>query len=54
MPFNNEEVTPHAFHTLVIDTVGPLTKSGYDICMCPDQYSKYVMAWPIQDLTAIH
>ena len=53
-PLQMREVTPHAFHTLVIDTVGPLTKSqGYEHLVCVmDQYSKYVIAWPIRDVTA--
>ena len=53
-PLAMREVTPHAFHTLIIDTVGPLPKSkGCEHLVCvTDQYSKYVMAWPITDLTA--
>ena len=53
-PLQTREVTPHPFHTLIIDTVGPLPKSqGYEHLVCvTDQYSKYVIAWPVRDLTA--
>ena len=43
------------FHTLVIDTVGPLprTKNGHKHIVCvTDQYSRYVIAWPTPDITA--
>ena len=48
------EVTPHPFHMLIIDTVGPLPKSqGYEHLLCmTDQYSKYIFAWPTRDVQA--
>ena len=54
-PLTMREITPHPFHTLVIDTVGPLPKSsGFEHLVCvTDQYSKFVIAWPVRNLTAI-
>ena len=53
-PLAMRKVTPHPFHTLIIDTVGPLPKSqGYKhLVYVMDQCSKYVIAWPTRDVQA--
>ena len=53
-PLAMTEVTPHPFHNLIIDTVGPLRKSqGYKHFVCvTDQYSKYIITWPTRDVHA--
>ena len=43
------------FHTVFIDTVGPLprTASGHKHMVCvTDQYSRYVITWATNDITA--
>jgi hypothetical protein len=46
---------PGPFHTVIIDTVGPLPRSSngdkHLVCVT-DQYSRYVIAWPTVDITA--
>ena len=53
-PLGMREGTPHPFHTFIIDTVEPPTKSqGYEhLVYVTDQYSKYVIAWPTRDVQA--
>ena len=50
------EPAPGPFHTLIIDTVGPLvrsTKKGNRHLVCvTDQYSRWVITWPTRDITA--
>ena len=53
-PLGLREQAPAAFHTLVMDTVGPLTPSAgalHLVCFT-DQYSKFVIAWHTKNITA--
>ena len=54
LPLAMQEVTPHPFHTLITDMMGPLLKSqGYEHLVCiTDQYNKYVITWPARVLQA--
>ena len=53
-PLALREQAPAPFDTLVMDTVGPLTKSyGCLHLVCfTDQYSKFIIAWPTKSITA--
>ena len=54
-PLTLRDPAPGPFHTLFIDTVGPLprTQGGYHHIVCvTDQYSRYITAWPSTDVTA--
>ena len=54
-PLTIRDPAPGPFHTLFIDTVGPLprTQRSNKHLMCvTDQYSRYVIAWPTPDITA--
>ena len=54
-PLIIRDPAPGPFHTMTIDTVGPLprTRNGNKHLVCvTDQYSRYVIAWPSTDVTA--
>ena len=55
-PLIIRDPAPGPFHTMTIDTVGPLprTRNGNKHLVCvTDQYSRYVIAWPSPDMTAL-
>ena len=53
-PLTLRQPSPGPFHTVFIDTVGPLPKSqGYEHMVCvTDQYSRYIIAWPTVSIKA--
>ena len=55
LPLTIRDPAPSAFHTLIIDTVGPLVRTPRNnkhIVVVTDLYSRYVIAWPTPDITA--
>ena len=55
LPLTIRDPAPSAFHTMIIDTVGPLVRTPRNnkhIVVVTDQYSRYVIAWPTPDITA--
>ena len=54
-PLTLRDPAPHAFHTMLMDTVGPLPKShngNYHIVCVTDMYSRYILAWATPDIKA--
>ena len=54
-PLTLRKPAPGPFHSVFIDTVGPLPKSQgvYEHLVCvTDQYSRYMVAWPQKNLKA--
>ena len=54
-PLTLRDPAPGPFHTLFMDTVGPLprTQNGHKHLVCvTDQYSRYIIVWPTADITA--
>ena len=54
-PLTIRDPAPHAYHTITIDTVGPLpeTPEGYKHMVCTvDMATRHICAWPSKDLLA--
>ena len=55
MPLTIRDPAPGAFHTLYVDSVGPLVptqRGNKHLVVVTDQYSRYVIAWPSRDVSA--
>ena len=54
-PMSIRDPVDSPFHTIYIDTVGPLVRTprgNKHIVVVTDQYSRFVFAWPTKDITA--
>ena len=54
-PLTLRDPAPGPFHTLFIDTLGPLRRTQHankHLVVVTDQYSRYVIAWPSPDIQA--